>query len=107
MPLDQIKGFITLSITFGPLALANVARGKRQAGDECSQSPCLVSYEQGRATITGLDPQQDHFIIAIPENEEGEIGTPSASGISAVIEQQSCTRKLMKLKLIYIVSICN
>ena len=106
LPLDQAKGFITLSITFGPLALANVARGKRQAADECSQSPCLVSYEQGRATITGLDPQQDHFIIAIPENEEGEIGTPSASGIPAVIEQQSCTRKLMTLKLIY-ASICN
>ena len=90
LPLDQTKGFITLSIIFGPLV--NKGRQKRQtAGEstiECSQSPCQVSYQQRRVRISGLDPQQDYYFIVIPENEEGETGTPTASGIAA-IEQSS------------------
>ena len=98
LPLDQTNGFITVSIIFGPLV--NKGRQKRQTADEsaleCSQSPCQVPYEQGRVRITGLDPQQDHFIITIPENGKGEIGTPAASGIAAIEQSAS--------KLIIIVS---
>ena len=90
LPLDQAKGFITLSITFGPLATANEARQKRQIATECSQSPCQVPYEQGRVSITGLDSQQSSFINVVPHNEEGETGTPIAVGIPALIKQMSC-----------------
>ena len=86
LPLDQTKGFITVSIIFGPLV--NNGRQKRQtAGEsalECSQSPCQVPYEQGRVTITIIDPQQDHFITVTPRNEESEAGTPVTLGIFAM-----------------------
>ena len=99
LPLDQTKGFITLSIIFGPLV--NNGRQKRQtAGEsaiECSQSPCQVPYEQGRVRITGLDPQQDHFITVIPENEEGEIGTPTASGIAAIKQSSSKSKSVIPI----------
>ena len=85
LPLDQAKGYISLSITFGPLT-NTAARQKRQTSGEiveCAQSPCQVPYEQGRVRILGLDSERDNFIIVIPENEEGEIGTPVATGIAA------------------------
>ena len=90
MPLNQTKGFITLSIFFGPLA--NTAHQKRQtAGEsslECSQSPCQVPYEQGRVRITELNTQQDYFITVTQSNEENEEGTPVTLEIAA-IEQSS------------------
>ena len=89
LPLDQAKGFITVSITFGPLATANEARYKRQTATECSQSPCQIPYEQGRVSIIGLDSQQSYFIIVVPQNEEGETGTPIALSIPDIIEQLS------------------
>ena len=104
LPLDQAKGFITLSITFGPLATASKARQKRQTTTKCSQSPCQVPYEQGRVSITGLNSQQSSFIIVVPQNEEGEIGTPIALGIPAVIEQHS--RKHFYLMISILVSLC-
>ena len=85
LPLDQAKGYISLSITFG-LLTNTAARQKRQTSGEtveCAQSPCQVPYEQGRVRILGLDSERDNFIIVIPENEEGEIGTPVATGIAA------------------------
>ena len=89
LPLDQAKGFITVSITFGPLATANEARYRRQTATECSQSPCLVPYEQGRVSIFGLDSQQSYFVIVVPQNEEGETGTPIALSIPDIIKQLS------------------
>ena len=74
-----------MTITFGPLTIT-AARQKRQTSggaSECVQSPCQVPYEQGRVSILGLDSEQDNFIVIIPENEEGEIGTPVATGIGA------------------------
>ena len=93
LPLDQAKGFITLSITFGPLAFTNglEARQKRQTSNECSQSPCQIPYEQGSVRITGLNPQQDYFIVVVPRNEEGEIGTPNALGVPAIVSEQPST----------------
>ena len=90
LPLDQAKGFITLSISFGPLVFTNElkARQKRQTANECSRSPCQILYEQGRASVTGLDSQQNYFIIVVPQNEEGETGTPTALGIPAMVSEQ-------------------
>ena len=96
LPLDQAKGFITLSISFGPLAFTNglETRQKRQTtANECSRSPCQILYEQGRVSITGLDSQQDFFIIVVPQNEEGEIGTTTALGIPAMISEQQLASK--------------
>ena len=93
LPLDQAKGYISLSITFGPLT-NTAARQKRQTSGEtveCAQSPCQVPYEQGRVRILGLDSERDNFIIVIPENEEGEIGTPVATGIAAETTCAPCT----------------
>ena len=94
LPLDQAKGFVTLSVTFGPLSFTNEreARRKRQTANECSRSPCQILYEQGRVRITGLDPQQTYYVIVIPQNEEGEIGTPTSLGIPAVTEQQLASK---------------
>ena len=92
LPLVQIKGFVTLSITFGPLV--SNGRQKRQTSGqstECDQSPCWVPYEQGSIMITGLDSQQDHFIVVIPENGEGEIGTPTALGIATMLQPSKST----------------
>ena len=95
LPLDLAKGFITLSITFGPLAFTNEleARQKRQTSSECGRSPCQILYEEGSVAITGLDSQQDYFIIVVPQNEEGEIGTPVALGIPAMISEQQSASK--------------
>ena len=110
LPLDQAKGYISLSITFGPLT-NTAARQKRQASGEtveCAQSPCQVPYEQGRVRILGLDSEQDNFIIVIPENEEGEIGTPVTTGIAAETTCAPCTCpscKIHKFKQIVIISL--
>ena len=95
LPLDQAKGFITLSIIFGPLAFTDEleARQKRQTVNECSRSPCQILYEHGSISITGLDTQQDFFIIVVPQNEEGETGTPTALGIPAIISEQRLISK--------------
>ena len=88
LPLDQTKGYVTLSITFGPLV--STGPSKRQAPGEsmdCSQSPCQVPYEQGRVTISGLDSQQDQFVVITPENEEGETGTLTAYRITSMTLQ--------------------
>ena len=94
LPLDQAKGFITLSITFGPLAFTNEleTRQKRQTANECSRSPCQILYEEGRASVTGLDSQEDYFIIVVPQNEEGEIGTPTALGIPAMVSERLASK---------------
>ena len=98
LPLDQTKGFVTLTITFGPLggfANERAVRRKRQtstnAEPPCIQSPCQIPYEQGRVRITGLDSQRSYFIVVVHRNEEGEIGTgtPTALGVPAMTEQQS------------------
>ena len=97
LPLDQAKGFISLSITFGPLTFTNEleARQKRQTSSECGQSPCKILYEEGSVRITGLTSNLDYFIVVVPQNEEGEIGTPTALGIPAISELQ--LSKLLKL----------
>ena len=92
LPLDQARGYISLTITFGPLTIT-AARQKRQTSggaSECVQSPCQVPYEQGRVSILGLNSEQDNFIVIIPENEEGEIGIPVATGIGALSTTLSC-----------------
>ena len=90
LQLDQTKGFITVSIIFGPLV--NNGHQKRQTAGEsalgCSQSQCQVPYDQGRVRITELDSQQDYFITITPRNEESEEGIPVTVGIAA-IEQSS------------------
>ena len=79
LPLDQTKGFITLSISFGPL-VSTSPRKRQTSGEstECSQSPCQVSYNKGRVRISGIDSQKDTFVFVIPESEEGETGTETA-----------------------------
>ena len=99
LPLDQARGYISLTITFGPLTIT-AARQRRQTSggaSECVQSPCQVPYEQGRVSILGLNSEQDNFIVIVPENEEGEMGNPVATGIRAETEPictcPSCTCK--------------
>ena len=89
LPLDQAKGFISLSITFGPLTFTNEleARQKRQTSNECGRSPCQILYEEGSVRITGLASNLDYFIVVVPQNEEGEIGTPTALGIPVIISE--------------------
>ena len=84
LPLDQTKGFISLSISFGPL-VSTSPRKRQTSGEstECSQSPCQVSYDKGTVRISGIDTRKDHFIFVIPENEKGEIGTETAFRIPA------------------------
>ena len=90
LPIDQTKGFVTLSFTFD--SQVNTTVKKRQISDEsaeCSQSPCQVSYNQGRIRILGLNSQRDQFIVVIPENEEGETGTVAAYRIAALTQSPS------------------
>ena len=90
LPIDQTKGFVTLTFTFD--SQVNTTIKKRQVSDEsaeCSQSPCQVSYHRGKVKILGLNSQQDQFIIVIPENEEGETGTVAAYRIGALTQSPS------------------
>ena len=93
LPIDQTKGFVTLTFTFD--SQVNTTIKKRQISDEsaeCSQSPCQVSYHQGRVRILGLNSQRDQFIVVIPENEEGETGTVAAYRIAALTQSPSTSK---------------
>ena len=90
LPIDQTKGFVTLTFIFD--SQVNTTTKKRQVSDEsaeCSQSPCQVSYHQGKVRILELNSQQDQFIVVIPENEEGETGTVAAYRIVALTQSPS------------------
>ena len=96
MPLDQAKGFISLSITFGPLTFTNEleARQKRQTSNKCGRSPCQILYKEGSIRITGLASHLDYFIVVVPQNEEWEIGTPTALGIPAMTSELQSSKLL-------------
>ena len=92
LPIDQTKGFVTLTFTFD--SQVNTTIKKRQTSDEsaeCSQSPCQVSYHRGKVRILGLNSQRDQFIVVVPVNEEGETGTVAAYRIAALTQFSTTT----------------
>ena len=83
MPLDEVMGFVTLTITFLPSGILSVGSRKRQTTTattvECTTSPCNVPYEAGSVRITGLNPTVDYNVEIQPVNGNNEEGVSTLS----------------------------
>ena len=72
LPLDQVKGFVTIIVEF------ESSSRKRQAGDGCTASGCRIPYEQGGVVIRGFEANQRVSLTIRTENGEGEGGVSRA-----------------------------
>ena len=85
LPLNEVMGFVTLTITFLPSG--STLRRKRQAIAsmvECTSSPCSVPYEAGSVRIMGLNPSLNYTIeiqAVNGNNQKGDVILTTSQGM--------------------------